>query len=165
MLQRPHFSGLLVVALLGCAACNKETPPQPATVVSSDHVAPSPVGSSQTILQKTFSLKASATFPFEVPAHAAQPHLHGIFESFVGQLHGASDEAANIDFLIMNEEQQTAFASERPSEALFDVDASHNQAINFDLPSSMNHPVKYFLIFRNPQGKSKVVEANFRVDF
>jgi hypothetical protein len=165
MLQRRQFSALLVVALLGCAACNKEAPPQPVAVVPSDHVSPSPVGTSQTILEKTFSLKASATFPFEIPAHAVQPHLHGIFESFVGQLHGASDESANIDFLIMNQEQQTAFASDRPSEALFDVDASHNQAINFDLPASMNQPVKYYLVFRNPQGKSKVVEANFRVDF
>jgi len=165
MRMRPHFSTLLVVALLSFVACNKEAPSRPAAVVPSDRVAPSPVGTSQVVLEKTFSLKSSSAFPFEVPAHAAQPHLHGIFESFVGQLHGASDEAANIDFLIMNEEQQTAFASDHPSEALFDVEASHNQAINFDLPASMNHPVKYYLVFRNPEGKSKVVEANFRVDF
>ena len=50
-------------------------------------------------------------FPFEIPAHAAQPHLHGIFESFAGQAHGASDDNANIDFLIMNEEQQSDFAA------------------------------------------------------
>jgi hypothetical protein len=165
MLQHRHFCAMLVITLVTCAGCNKEAPTQPAAVAPSDRVAPSPVGTSQTILEKTFSLKSSATFPFEIPAHAVQPHLHGIFESFVGQLHGSSDEAANIDFLIMNEEQQTAFASDRPSEALFDVDASHNQAINFDLPASMNHPVKYYLVFRNPEGKSKVVEANFRVDF
>jgi|SRR5450432_1122811 len=166
MLQRPHSSALLVVALLSCAACNKEAPPQPAAVAPSDRVAPSPVGTSQTILEKTFSLKASATFPFEIPAHAVQPHLHGIFESFAGQLHGASDDSANVDFLIMNEEQQAAFASDHPSEALFDVEASHNQAINFDLPASMSRPVKYYLLFRNSSGKgSKVVEANFRVDF
>src|SRR5579863_2837444 len=166
MLQRRHFSALLVVTLLSCAACNKEAPPQPAAVVPSDHVSPSPVGTSQTVLEKTFSLKSSATFPFEIPAHAVQPHLHGIFESFVGQLHGASDETANIDFLIMNEDQQADYASDRPSEALFNVEASHNQAVNFDLPASMNRPVKYYLVFRNPQAKtSKVVEANFRVDF
>jgi hypothetical protein len=31
----------------------------------------------------------------------------------------------------------------------------------------MNQPVKYYLVFRNPGGGkgSKVVEANFRVDF
>jgi hypothetical protein len=165
MPRRRHFSALLVAALVSCAACNRETAPQPVAVAPSDHVAPSPVGTSQTVLEKTFGLKSSATFPFEIPAHAFQPHLHGIFASFVGQLHGASDETANIEFLIMNEEQQTAFAADRPSEALFNVDASHNQAINFDLPASMNQPVKYYLVFRNPQGKSKIVEANFRVDF
>ncbi len=165
MLQRPHYSALIMVALLSCAACNKEAPPQPVPVAPSDHVSPSPVGTSQTVLEKTFSLKASATFPFEIPAHAVQPHLHGIFESFAGQLHGASDDSANVDFLIMNEEQQTALASDHPSEALFDVEASHNQAINFDLPASMSRPVKYYLVFRNSAKGSKVVEANFRVDY
>jgi hypothetical protein len=130
-------------------------------------VSPSPVGTTQTVLQKTFNLKVSATFPFEIPAHAAQPHLHGIFESFVGQVHGASDETANIDFLILNQEQQADSAGNRASEALFSLEASHNQAVNFDLPPSMNQPVKYYLVFRNPGGGkgSKVVEANFRVDF
>ena len=167
MLPRKHLAVLIAPILLLHVACTKDPPPQAATTVApSDHVTASPVGTNQTVLQKTFSLKASATFPFEIPAHAAQPHLHGIFESFVGQLHGASDDTANIDFLIMTEEQQTAFASDHPSEALFDVEASHNQAINFDLPASMNQSVKYYLVFRNPQGKaSKVVEANFRVDF
>jgi len=55
---------------------------------------------------------------------------------------------------------------EDTAQALFDVEASHNQAINFDLPASMSRPVKYYLLFRNSSGKgSKVVEANFRVDF
>jgi hypothetical protein len=166
MRQRLHFSVLLAVALLSCGACNKEAPPQPAVVAPSDRVSPSPVGTSQMVLEKTFSVKSSTTFPFEIPAHAVQPHLHGIFESFAGQLHGASDDSANVDFLIMNEEQQAALASGHPSEAIFDVEASHNQAINFDLPASMSRPVKYYLVFRNSSDKgSKVVEANFRVDF
>jgi hypothetical protein len=106
-------------------------------------------------------------FPFEIPAHAAQPHLHGIFESFLGKMHGASDDSADIDFLLLNDEQYKDFSSDRPSESILTVEASHNQAVNFDLPASMNQPVKYYLVFRNPEGKkeSKVVEANFRVDF
>ena len=84
----------------------------------------------------------------------------------MGQAHGASDDNANIDFLIMNEEQQSDFAANRPGEALFSVEASHNQAVNFDLPASMNQPVKYYLVFRNPQTKvGKIVEANMQVDF
>jgi hypothetical protein len=112
-------------------------------------------------------LKISATFPFEIPAHAALPHLHGIFQSFAGQAHGPSDETADIDFMILNEEQQANFAANRPSEVLFSADASHNQSVNFDLPPSNDHPVKYYLVFRNSEGdkSNKVVEANFRVDF
>lgn len=125
------------------------------------------MGTNQNVLQKTFNLKASATFPFEIPAHAALPHLHGIFESFAGPGRGTSDDSANIDFLVLSEAQQTEFAGNRASEAVFSVEASHNQAVNVDLPPSMNAPVKYYLVFRNPGGskESKVVEANFRVDF
>lgn len=96
-----------------------------------------------------------------------QPHLHGMFLSYVGQVHGTADETANISFLIMNEEQNEAFVSDRPSEAVFSVEDSHNQAVNFDLPASMSKPVKYYLVFRNGEGSksSKVVEADFRVDF
>jgi hypothetical protein len=167
MPQRIHLAAVIAIFLLVDEACTKEPPPPVSTIAPSDRVSPSPVGTTQTVLQKTFNLKVSATFPFEIPAHAAQPHLHGIFESFVGQVHGASDETANIDFLILNQEQQADAAGNRASEALFSLEASHNQAVNFDLPPSMNQPVKYYLVFRNPGGGkgSKVVEANFRVDF
>jgi len=165
MLQSRHLPALIVVLLLIHAGCTKEAPPPVSTVVPSDHVAPSPVGTTQTVLEKTFKLSTSSVFPFEIPAHAVQPHLHGIFQSFVGQVHGASDDTANIDFLIMNEEQESNFAGNRPSEALFTVESSHNQAVNFDLPASMNQPVKYYLVFRNPQKSGRVVEANFRIDF
>jgi hypothetical protein len=167
MLHHQHLGALLTVLMVTIVACTKQEPSPAKTILPSDRVAPSPVGTNQTILQKTFALKGSAIFPFEVPPHAALPHLHGIFESFVGQVHGASDDSANIDFLILNEEQQADFASNRQGEALFSVESSHNQAVNFDLPSSQSQPVKYYLVFRDPQGRkgSKVVEANFRVDF
>jgi len=166
MPRRKHLIALLGALLLLDLAC-KDEPEPVSTVDPSERVAPSPVGTSQTVLQKTFALKATATFPFEIPAHATMPHLHGIFEAFAGQAHGASDDSANIDFLIMNQGQQDDFASNRPSEALFTVEASHNQAVNFDLPASLDRPVKYYLVFRNPEGgkQGKVVEANFHVDF
>jgi hypothetical protein len=164
MPQRRHLAALIAVFLLAAAACTKEPPPAPVT--APHRAALSPVGTSQTVLQKTFNLKDSATFPFEIPADAVTPHLHGIFESFTGRTHGASDDSANIDFLVLNEEQHTAAENNRASEALFSVEASHNQAVNLDLPPSLNHAAKYYLVFHNPEGKSsKVVEANFHVDF
>jgi len=167
MPQHKHLAVLLGALLISGVACTKEAPKPASTIVPSDHVAPSPVGTSQNVLQKTFTLKTSAEFAFEIPAHAVQPHLHGLFESFVGQIHGASDASANIDFLVLNEEQHAQLVGNHPSEALFTVEDSHNQAVNFDLPASMSQPVKYYLIFRNAENSkgNKVVEANFRVDF
>jgi hypothetical protein len=162
-----HLAMMLGGFLLAGAACTKEAPKAVSTIVPSDRVAPSPVGTSQNVLQKTFTLKTATEFRFEIPAHAVQPHLHGLFASFLGQEHGASDVSANIDFLVLNEEQHAELVGNHPSEALFTVEDSHNQAVNFDLPASRNEPVKYYLIFRNAENSkgSKVVEANFRVDF
>lgn len=156
------FVGALSFASI---SCQKQAAPEP--IAHFEHVAPSPVDTNQTVLEKTFSLKKSATFPFEIPPHAVRPHLHGIFESFVGQVHGESGEAANIDFLILNDAQYSEFTAGHPSEALFSAEGTHNQAVNFDLPASLNQPVKYYLVFRSPAsgGARKVVEANFRVDF
>jgi hypothetical protein len=156
---------LLAAFLAVNVACTKEPPAAPAAIAPQDHVALSPVSTNLTVLHKTFNLKKNETFPFEIPAHAVQPHLHGIFESFTGKVHGTSDDSANVDFLILNEEQQADFANDRESETLFSVESSHNQAVNFDLPASLGQPVKYYLVFRNSGGGSKVVEADFHVDF
>jgi len=153
----------LAMALALTTSCKKA--PEPLSHF--EHIAPSPVGTTQTVVEKTFAVKNSATFPFEIPAHAVRPHLHGIFQSFVGQVHGGSDETANLDFLVLNEAQYADFVRGRPSEALFSVEASHNQAVNYDLPASLDQPVKYYLIFRSADrgGPKKVVEASFRVDY
>ena len=166
LMPRPLFV-LFAASLLTVVACQKDQP-APATVVHpSDRVAPSPVGTSQTILEKTFAVKTSVSFPFEIPAHAVRPHLHGIYTSFAGEVHGAADDTANLDFLIVNEEQYDDLLHHRPGEALVSVEASHNQAVNFDLPASLDRSVKYYLVFRNPSGSGikKVVEANFHVEF
>jgi hypothetical protein len=118
------------------------------------------------VVQKTFTLKTSLVVPFEIPAHTFRPHLHGLYTSFVGDVHGESGSAANIDFLVLSEDQYEDFLKRRPSEALFSVEASHNQAVNFDLPASIDHAVKYYLVFRSSSGDAKkTVEANFKVDF
>ncbi|MGA8764959.1 MAG: hypothetical protein WB562_18965, partial [Candidatus Sulfotelmatobacter sp.] len=77
-------------SLLLLAACDR--PKQQATfapdpVPPGEHAAhSSPVGSNQSVLQKTFVLTTSTSFPFQIPAHAVRPHLHGTFESFAGDM-------------------------------------------------------------------------------
>jgi len=165
-----HAALLSTVALLiwSQAACNKpEAPAKPKPDVLESVTPRSSQSLPLSVLDKTFDVKTSTSFSFELPAHSAQPHLHGVFESFLGKAHGPSNEAANIEFVIMNEEQQAAFANNHPSESLFSVEDSHNQAVNLDLSPTITQAVKYYLIFQNPRGSksNKVVQANFRVDF
>ena len=163
---RKYLAALITVVLVVAQACTKQAAPEPKPAAPTERI-PSLAGTSQTILQKTFTLNSSTTFPFEIPAHAMQPHLHGIFESHAGTPHAPSDTTANIEFMIVNQEQHDALEANQASDALFSVEASHNQAVNLDLPPSMNQPVKYYLVFRNPDGvkTSKTVNASFRVDF
>ena len=59
----------------------KEQPARPWKAHPLDHVAPSPVGTSTTIVNKTFAVTSTAKFVFEVPPHAASPQLHGTYHS------------------------------------------------------------------------------------
>jgi hypothetical protein len=134
----------------------------------SDHIAGSPVGSTNTILHRTFVVSTLIKIPFQIPAHAATPHLHGTFRSFVQQAGAQSgDDSANVDFLVLNQQQYTELANGRPSEALFSADATHDQEVNLGLPVSGAEPQKYYLLFRNNSREegNKIVEANFTVDF
>lgn len=134
----------------------------------SDHIAPSPVGTGSEIVRKTFAVTSTAKFLFEVPPHAASPQLHGTYRSFARDSGlQSSDESADVDLLLMNDQQYADFLSGHPSDTVYSVDASHNQDVNFGLPSTMDRPAHYYLIFRNNAGTSskKVVQADFRVDF
>lgn len=168
MLKRITPVLLMAVVVSTLTACNQKAAPakKPSDILNS--VAPlSSPSQPLSVLDKTFELKTAATFSFELPAHSAQPHLHGVFESYLGKAHGPSNEAANVDFVIMNEEQQAQLANNRPSDALFSADESHSQSVNLDLPPTISQPVKYYLVFQNPRGSktNKVISANFRIDF
>ena len=134
----------------------------------SDHIAASPVGTSSAIIRKTFAVSAPAKFSFEVPAHGASPQLHGTFRSFVRQ--GgiqSSDESADVDLLLMNGEQFAGFLRGQPADTVYSVDSSHDQDVSLGLPATMDHPVQYYLVFRNSSSSAakKIVQADFRVDF
>jgi hypothetical protein len=169
--SRFRFLGLLLIAtaFLFVASCQKKNPPvQEEVVPAADRVAPSPAASSQTVLHKTFSVSTSATFPFEIPAHTAIPRLHGNYKSFVKQLGTQSDDdSANVDFLILTEDQYADFTHGHAGEPLFSADAAHDQDVNVSLPPSQDQPQKYYLIFRNSPGGAarKLVQADFAVDF
>ncbi len=160
------FQMLFTAVLLGALACQKSKPAEQ-VVPSSERVGPSPMGTSQSILHKSFAVRTTVAFPFDIPPHAAMPHLRGNYKSFVTKLGIQSNEdSANVDFLVLTDDQYADFVSGSTS-ALFSVDASHDQGVDIDLPPSLNQPKKYYLIFRNTPGSDakKVVEADLTVDF
>jgi hypothetical protein len=151
-------------------------PPVPSTqsaqsaqhaVRASDHVVGnSPVGTSSDILHQTFGVAKAVSLAFEVPAHASNPQLRGTYRSFVQQAGGASVDA-DIEFLVLNEQQYGDFAVGHGGEAVFSADDAHFQEVNASLPPTINQPAKYYLIFRNNSraaGK-KLVQADFRLGF
>jgi len=135
---------------------------------ASDHVGGSVVGTSSTILQKTFGVAGTVQLPFDVPAHAYSAQLHGTFRSY---LQGGKPETnaskADVEFLLLNEEEYADLLNGRPSDALFSADAAHDQEVNMNLPPTLDQPVTYHLVFRNnARGiQKKLVQADFRLDF
>jgi hypothetical protein len=134
-------------------------------MTASDHVGDSPVDTSSAILHKTFFVAKAANLPFELPAHASNPQLRGTFSSFVQQAN--SSDTADVEFLLLDERQYSDFLNQHPSEALFSADGSHDQEVNVSMPPTLDHPVKYYLVFRNgsPGARKVAVQADFRVDF
>lgn len=133
---------------------------------ASGHVTGSRVGTGNPILHKTFLLAKAANLPFEISPHTAIPKLHGTYHSFLQHAGPGDGDGANIDFLVLNQQQYSDLIHQRPSDALFSADGAHDQEVNVTLPPTLNHPANYYLVFRNGSNAGKIgVEADFRVDF
>jgi hypothetical protein len=166
MWKRICLSLLLCVVALAFTGCEKKKAPE--GVAEIDRVGNRPAESGESILHKTFTLRTSESFPFDVPEHVPVPHLHGNYKSFVTKVGIQSDEhSADVDFFVFNEQQYADFAAGTPSDAVFASDPSHDQAVDVSLPPSLNEAKKYYLVFRNTPGgdAKKTVQADLTVDF
>lgn len=134
---------------------------------TSDRVGGSVVGTSIPILHSKFHVSVIVDLPFEVPAHASTPKLRGNFRSFIqaGKT-PSSDANADVEFQVVNDREFSNLLNNRPSEALFGADATHNQEVNVSLPPTLDKPTRYHMVFVNDSPKTKkVLDADFRVDF
>ena len=135
---------------------------------ASDHVGGSVVGTTVTILQKTFGVAGTVQLPFELPAHAYSPRLHGRFRSYLqgGKLE-SDPSKADVEFLVLSDKAYADLVNGHPSDAVFSADAAHDQEVNTNLPPTLDQPVTYHLVFRNsvPGTVKKLVQADFRVDY
>lgn len=134
----------------------------------SDLIVDSPAGTGGVVLHKTFSVATTARFLFEIPAHATNPQLRGTYKSFLSQGGDASaDSDANVEFLLMNQQQCTDFLRGRRADVVYFVESSHSQQVDIELAPTYDKAAPYCLVFRNrTQGTpKKVVQADFSVDY
>jgi hypothetical protein len=165
---RLRLPSIFIVAALVLAAASCQTKKRAEEAPPVEHVGSSPMGTTQAVLNKSFAVKTSVTFPFEIPAHAAMPRLRGSYKSFVTKLGIQSNEdSANVDFFVLTEDQYADFLRGSVSDLLFSAEASHDQAVDVSIPPSLNQPRKYYLVFRSTPGGDprKVVQADLTVDF
>ncbi len=163
---RAHILVVVLAIVLPITACQKKKAAEETSPV--DRVGPSPLGTSRVVLHQVFTVRTPVSFPFEIPAQAAMPRLHGNYKAYTGKSGIQSGEdAANVDFLVLTEEQYSDFVSGGQPSALFTADASHEQTVDVGLPPSLSQPKKYYLLFRNPGGGNTktVVQADLSVDF
>ena len=137
-----------------------------AAPTAADRVGGSPVGTSNTVLHKSFVVAGMVNWPFEVPAHAANPQLRGTYRAFLKYGDALSPDPADVEFLLLNEQQYGELMGGHPGDAI--LSAPSSQEVATGLPPTLDQPAKYYLVFRNNSGKAakkKVVRADFRIDF
>jgi hypothetical protein len=138
-----------------------------------DLIAPSPVGTTASIVHKTFTVSSASNFAFQVPPHAASPQLRGSYHSFVPPSRDhpnndqSNDDPGDVDILLMNDEQYADYIHGHSADVVYSVDSSHEGDVSLGLPATLAQSAQYYLVFRNISGSRarKVVEADFRVDF
>jgi hypothetical protein len=135
---------------------------------ASDLIVDSPAGTGGVVLHKTFSVATTARFLFEIPAHATNPQLRGTYKSFLRQGRDTSaDSDANVEFLLMNENQCMDFLRGRRAEVVYFVESSHSQQVDIELAPTYDKAAPYCLVFRNRTAGApkRVVQADFSVDY
>jgi len=134
-----------------------------------DHVVPSPDERPKNFLHTVFSVRNYTQVAFVVPPHQASPRLHGNFRSFTERSRPdfTSDRTADVEMMLLNEQEFDDLRHGRPGGATFEVDASHRQMVDCSLPSTRDRPQQYHLVFHNSPGgpRMKFVDADFTVSF
>lgn len=148
------------VALSGC----KRTPRQEENDAPSalDHVRQSARVNPQPVAHGLTQLQRYVKFPFEVPAHVISPRVTGEFTSFIQGPGGAhiSDESADVELMIMTEEQFEAFEKKTSAESVYAIEPSHADAVSIILPTTEDAPVHYYAVFRRAKDGKNTIWLN-----
>ena len=169
--MRTKFIAVLVSGLLLAAiACSKSAPPrEEEPAVEGDRLVHLSANPPKNFVHQTFQVQGYKSFEIVVPPHAARPRVHGSFQSFVTNDSGSmvSNESANVDLVLLNEDEYAAFHSGKQGTATYTLDPAYDQIVDCALASTLEQPRKYYLVFRNSSGglKTKFVKADFTASF
>lgn len=169
MKARQIPASLAAIALLSVPACNR-APQQDLNPESSlDRVSQGPRLPPQRVTHGLSRLDKSQKLPFEVPPHQLTPRLQGSFTSFVQGAGGAriNDESADVELMVMTEEQYDAYIHKRSAESLYAIEPSHDHSVSIALPATQSEAAHYYAVFRrNDDVKTPVwVNADLSVAF
>jgi len=170
MKLRPIILTVTALSLATGSACNRGPKRETDDNGSSlDRVSQAPQLAPQPITHGMSKVQKFVKFPFEVPAHVVAPRVAGEFSSFIQGAGGAriSDESADVELMIMNEEQYGAFEQKTSAESVYAVEPSHDQEVNITLPSTQDAAMRYYAVFRRTsEGKRPIwVKADLTADF
>jgi hypothetical protein len=78
-----------------------------------------------------------------------------------------ADESADVELMVMSEEQYDEFAHRRSAESLYAIEPSHDHGVSIALPATQDTEVRYYVVFRRTtDAKSPVwVNADLTVEF
>ena len=172
-MKRPLIPVLIVIALLAIFAWKRDLIPGLKEELhedsSLDRVSQRPILAPQRVAHGISKLGKLQKFPFDVPAHAITPRLQGNFSSFVQGTGGAriNDESADVELLVMSEDQYDAFTNRRSAESVYAIEPSHDHGVSIALPATQADAVHYYAVFRRSNdGKSPIwVNADLNVEF
>jgi hypothetical protein len=154
----------LSLMLASTLACKKAAMPEAQPTNVFDHVSKAPSAPPVNLVHGAFKVATFTKFEFEVPAHSISPRLEGSFESALATQSAAS---ANIDLLIMTPDEFEDFTHGHSGTSRYSVMGSPGQTVAYQLPSTLDSPQKYFVVFRNPADKAspRAVKADLTASF
>lgn len=168
-MKRGLFSACVTFGLLAIMACNRGPAHDTNEDSSLDHVSQGPRLAPLKVTHGLARLDKSQKLAFDVPPHALTPRLTGSFTSFLQGPGGAriTDDSADVELMVMTEDQYEAYIHHRSAESLYAIDPSHDHGVSIALPPTQDAGVHYYALFRrNVDGKAPVwVNADLSVVF
>lgn len=157
----------LLVGVLSALSCSKKEEPEKMPAL--DRVVTVAAPAPKRLVHKTFGLQKYQAFEFEVPPNCLSPRLRGSFKSSTQgtEGHRVSNDAANIDLLLLDEQQFNDFVHGPGGNLIRSAESSYEQTIDWALNSTLQQPRKYYLVFNNSSGqpRTRFVEADFTLSF